>query len=129
MSMLDGKKILVVDDDEMLRDAVADVFKFNGAEVTEAENGEIAFSLVQRNQYDVVFSDVRMPGGDGITLAKNISELPGDKPLMFIYSGFNDLTKEKAAELNILKVFEKPFEQKLMLKEICARLAEVKKTR
>jgi CheY-like chemotaxis protein len=122
LKILEGLNFLVVEDDEMLRHLLREIFEENGARVTEAKNGVIAFSLVQTNRFDVVLSDVRMPDGDGLTLAKRISELVGDKPAVFICSGFNDLTAESAQQLNILKVFEKPFEQKTMIDEIYRRL-------
>ncbi len=122
MKIFEGKNFLVVEDDEMLREIIRDMFESRGAKVTEAINGVVAFTLVLANRYDVVVSDVRMPGGDGITLAKKISELTSHKPLMFICSGFNDLSAERAHELQILKVFEKPFEAEYLIKEIAARL-------
>ncbi|MBX9766836.1 MAG: response regulator [Bdellovibrionales bacterium] len=123
MSLFEGKKFLIVEDDDMLREVIADIFRSEGALVTEASNGVTAFSLVQRNSYDVVFSDVRMPGGDGIGLAKNILGLPGLKPLLFFCSGFNDLTPEKALELNVLVVFEKPFDRISLIEEVSAWLS------
>lgn len=122
MKILEGLNFLVVEDDEMLRQVLREIFEQNGAHVTEAKNGVLAFSLVQTIRFDVVLSDVRMPGGDGLTLAKRISELVGDKPAVFICSGFSDLTAASAQQLNILKVFEKPFEQKAMIDEISRRL-------
>lgn len=122
MKIFNGIKFLVVDDDELLREVLAEVLYSRGAEVTEAKNGDLAFTLVKKNHYDVVISDVRMPGGDGLTLAKNISELSGDKPLVFICSGFSDLSIDDAKKLNILKVFEKPFEHQILINEISSKL-------
>lgn len=123
MKLLDGRRFLVVDDDEMLREVIRDILAFEGAQVTEAENGAVAFSLVQSIQFDVVVSDVRMPGGDGIALAKNISELQGKKPLVFICSGFNDLSPNQIRNFQIIKVFDKPFEPSKFLNEIAAKLS------
>jgi len=122
MKLLEGFKVLVVDDDEMLREMIAYVFKRNGAHVLEAENGTTAFDLVQKNNFDVVFSDVRMPGGDGIELAENISKLSGKRPLVFICTGFSDLTPEKAKELSVSEIFEKPFDHSLMIEKIAVYL-------
>ena len=122
MKFLTGIKILVVDDDEMIREMIGDIFREENADVTEAENGKLAFSLIEKNQYDVVFSDVRMPGGDGISLAKNISDLSGRRPLVFVCTGFSDLTPEKAKECSISEIFEKPFDHKEMIQTIYRHL-------
>jgi CheY-like chemotaxis protein len=118
MNLFEGKKFLVVEDDEMLREIFSDLFTSQGAHVSEANNGVVAFSLIQANQFDVVFSDVRMPGGDGITLTKNILELTGHKPLVFICSGYNELSAEQARGLQIVKVFDKPFNSSKLVKDI-----------
>lgn len=125
MKAFSGRKVLVVDDDEMLREVLSDMFKGQGAEVQKAENGVDAFALVQKEHFDVVFSDVRMPGGDGITLAKQIAEHEGHKPLMFFCSGFNDVTREAALRYNVLKIYEKPFERKKVIEEIASHLSQV----
>ena len=125
MNSFAGKKFLVVDDDEMLRELISDIFKGENAEVSEASNGKLAFSMIQNSKFDVVFSDVRMPGGDGIELAKNVFEMSAPKPLMFICSGFNDLTDKQAKDLGILKVFEKPFDHHELITEILRWLVKL----
>ncbi len=125
MSLLLGRKFLVVDDDNFMREVVNEIFTNYGATVTEAENGVEAFLLVKKTDYDVVFTDMRMPGGDGIALAKNISELSGKKPMVFVCSGFNDVAIEKIKELNIQKVYEKPFDYALIVKEISDLLSNI----
>jgi CheY-like chemotaxis protein len=126
LKAFEGKKFLVVDDDEMLREVFNELFTAEGAQVTEAQNGIIAFSLVEKNKFDVVFSDIRMPGGDGIALATKISEMTGHKPLVFMCSGFNDLAPEKAKLLNVLKLFEKPFDPKTMINDISGWLFKLR---
>lgn len=126
MNLFKGVKILVVDDDDLLREVLCDVFTSEGADVSEADNGAKALAMIQNQNYDVVISDVRMPGGDGITLAKNISELYGQKPLVFICSGFNDLNPKKADQLKIQKIFEKPFDHNHMIAEVSRKLQSIK---
>ena len=126
MNALSGRHILVVDDDALMREVVAEIFTDRGAQVTEAENGVDAFSLVRSQKFDVVFTDVRMPGGDGITLAKEIHNLTGHKPLVFVCSGFSDLLPEVQKELGIIRVFNKPFSEDEIANEIIVRLNELK---
>ena len=118
MKKLKDIKVLIVDDDEMMREVLASLLADEGALTLEAENGTRAFKIVQESKFDIVLSDVRMPGGDGITLAKNISRMKENRPLVFICSGFNDLSKETIQLYGIVKVFEKPFDHRSLINEI-----------
>ena len=124
MKRLNGVKMLVVDDDEAIRELLEDMFAREGAQVVLSENGALAFSWVQKNQVDVVFTDVRMPGGDGIELARNICRLPGKRPLVFMCTGFCDLTPAAAKEISVSEVFEKPFDHKYIVTKIASLLEE-----
>jgi DNA-binding response OmpR family regulator len=116
---LTGKSILVVDDEEMLRELLQSVFAAEGAKVTMAENGTKAFQLCREQSFDALITDVRMPGGDGISLIKNVrAARPKTLPLFFVCSGFNDLADGTAAALGIQRVFEKPFNLREMIYEV-----------
>ncbi len=60
-----GKKVLVMDDEDSIRDMVGDILDFHGYEVDFATNGEEALSLYEDNRYDVVILDLTIPGGMG----------------------------------------------------------------
>lgn len=110
--MVDFKnvRVLVVDDEELLREILIESFELHGAQVDSAESGNKAFEKVKTNDYDLILSDVRMPDGDGISMFTNIKKLDKKLPKFFVCSAFNDLTDEKIKDLNILQVFNKPFE-------------------
>lgn len=120
--LLKNKQILVVEDDEMMRETLAELITECGAVVTTANDGHRAFDLVKTNSFDAVITDVRMPHGDGITLAQNIKTL-AKRPLVFICSGFNDLTSEDYSHLNISAVFEKPYNFSLLVDSLVTRLS------
>lgn len=60
--------ILVVDDEKGLLEIFRKILEKEGYAVTTAENGQTAISLLKNNPYDIVFSDLRMPGVDGLEL-------------------------------------------------------------
>jgi CheY-like chemotaxis protein len=62
------KRILVVDDDDNLRDILSATLSQRGRAVDTARDGIEALSLLNQNQYDVIVSDLRMPGLDGPAL-------------------------------------------------------------
>ena len=84
-----GKTIILVDDDDMLRDLIAQTLTDAGYPVLTAMNGEQALALVStlNGQLGLVITDVRMPVMDGYQLAENLARLPTAPPVLFI-SGF-----------------------------------------
>lgn len=70
-----SKKILVVDDDKLLRESVVAMLRGEGHEVTEAQNGKEALEGALFSHPDLVVTDIRMPEMDGLTM---VSKLRGD---------------------------------------------------
>lgn len=106
---LAGKKILVVDDEPDLREILKDSLEFAGAEVLEADSGTDAFKKIASTQYDAVVSDIRMPGGDGISLAKNVAAMQGKKPVLLLVTGFADILPSEAYDMGVHGFIFKPF--------------------
>lgn len=101
--------LLVVDDEESLRKAIVFEFQRKGYKVMSAENGVIAKEIVVREAVDVVISDVRMPGGDGVDFIRAIKKIRPWVPFAAFVTGFADITLEEAYDLGAEAVFPKPF--------------------
>ena len=67
-------KILLAEDDEIMRISVSDILKRNRWQVDEADDGLKAKILCEKNQYNLIISDIRMPGLDGIALLQEIKQ-------------------------------------------------------
>lgn len=108
---LQGMRILIADDEEMIREVVSELLTPRGCEVTEAASGNEAFRLLQQGQeFDVLLTDVRMPDGDGLELIQRIyDELPQCRPDIIVCSGFSDVTTEMVRDLRITRILQKPF--------------------
>ena len=65
-------KILVVDDEQKIREVIREYSEFNGFEVTEAADGMTAVGLCKLNDYDLIIMDIMMPKLDGIAATKAI---------------------------------------------------------
>ncbi len=118
MESLKGLRVLVVDDDPDLRECVAEDFEYYGLIVQKAECGNQALGLIQKNQFDFVFSDMRMPDGDGRFLAREIKKINSNRPMFFLYSGYNDISDSEKIVFGIREIFTKPLESKTMIKKI-----------
>ncbi len=83
------KTILVVDDEEHIRLLYKEEFEEEGYLVLVAGNGDDALLQVEKGSPDIVTLDIKMPGVDGITLARKIKEIKSDVPLIFV-SAYED---------------------------------------
>lgn len=103
-------KVLVVDDEVLVRKSVVKVLKRDGLDVTEAEDGYKAIELAKNNDFDIIVTDVRMPGIDGIETIKEIKkDKPGIKTI--VMTGFaSENTPVEAIRLGVNDYIYKPFE-------------------
>jgi len=107
--MSSEKVILCVDDEVDILELFRDEFIDLGFKVLEASNGIDAFKLFKENDIDCIVSDIRMPGGDGVSLVKNVKDEGSNVPI-FLVTGFSDYSKEDLASLGINAVIFKPFD-------------------
>lgn len=81
---MSGEKILVVDDEEMIRDLCYHILTTEGYLVTTAPNGTAAYEALSRNDVDMLVTDIKMPGMDGLELFERVKQLNQDIVTIFI---------------------------------------------
>ncbi len=86
--LLDGVRVLVVDDDEDSRELMAAIMRHRGAIVTIADGLAAALQAFSLSQPDVLLSDLSMPGGSGLELARELRSRPTTTATMIAISGF-----------------------------------------
>lgn len=101
-------KILVVDDEEPVRSLLDRALKRDGHEVSEASNIADAFEILASEVIDLLFLDLRMPGGDGMDLIRKINGSSG-RPKIIICSAFIAAEREKEMRNSGICVLKKPF--------------------
>ncbi len=67
-------KVLVIDDEKAIRRSIKEILEFEKYEVDEAEDGLQGFTMAQKNNYDVILSDIKMPKMDGLELQNKLNE-------------------------------------------------------
>ncbi|MDV6330536.1 cell cycle histidine kinase CckA [Asticcacaulis sp. 201] len=118
-------RILFVEDEQIVRGIAAHLLRQRGYEVLEAEDGEQALEIIEAEggKFDLLISDVIMPGMDGPSMLKLARPILGDVPVMFISgyaeSEFSDLLEE---EQNI-SFLPKPLDIKTLAERVKAQLA------
>ena len=120
--MLNLVNVLIVEDELFLRETIGEMFVNAGAIVDFAADGDSAFVKVSQNNYDVVLSDIKMPGLGGVELMKKINCLPEKKPLCFFLTGSIGCLGEELEKLGVAKLFLKPFSTAALIEEIALAL-------
>jgi two-component system response regulator HydG len=120
-------KILVVDDEAIIRHLLTDIFKEDGHQVVAVENGKEAIEKVKESNFELVFSDVHMPVLNGLETIKIIRNL--DKNIFIVMmDSFPDLLSELAQEEGAITCIHKPFELK-EIREVLEKLPDLRKTK
>jgi two-component system cell cycle response regulator CpdR len=92
VQMANSQRILVVDDEPWSLEFVCDFLRKEGYEVTQAKDGAEAIELIERSQFDLVLSDVRMPHLDGVTLVRYVRSRTPTLPIILMTGVASDLT-------------------------------------
>lgn len=112
------EKILIVDDEMLMRNFLVEALKRKGIEALQAENGEKAIKLIQDQSFDMVITDLKMPGMTGMDVLKRIKEL-SPRTLVMIVTAFG--TIENAVEAMKAGAFHyliKPFSPESLIANI-----------
>lgn len=113
-----GLKVLVVEDNEMVRTFAVELLEDLGCQVTSADSGEQALAQLQDGHPDLVLSDVVMPGIGGLELARRIRETRPDLPIL-LATGYSEEILGSGCEFPVLP---KPYSAKMLAAEISKEL-------
>ena len=103
------KKILVVDDEVMVRVVLRKILIKEGYKVLCARDGESAIKKIENETFDLVLLDLKMPGIDGIETLEKIRKINKNIPVILISGYLTNEKVERATKLGISNYIEKPF--------------------
>ncbi|MBV9330949.1 MAG: response regulator [Alphaproteobacteria bacterium] len=110
--------ILLAEDDESLRKFLAAALVRAGHEVSDFGDGDEAFECLKSDRFDLLLTDIVMPGMDGIELAKRAAEMQSAMKIMFI-TGFAAVALHPSANApKQAKVLSKPFHLREIVQEV-----------
>ena len=115
-------KILVADDEQMIREVIREYAEFNGYECDEAEDGMTAVGLCKLNDYDLIILDIMMPKLDGYSACKEIRKTK-DTPIIMLSARSEEYDKLFGFELGIDDYVVKPFSPKELMARVNAVLS------
>lgn len=101
-------RVLLVDDEADLLETISSLFARFKFQVMTASRAQEAWDLILQHDFDVVVSDVRMPGMDGVELLKRVRERSHERPTFLFTSGYSDQSLAALYDLGADGFFSKP---------------------
>lgn len=108
-------KILVIDDEESIRNTLQEILEYEKYEVDLASEGNEGLEFIKQNTYDVILSDIKMPGLDGIEVLERVIRLQPDAPVIMISGHGNIDTAVEAIKKGAYDFIEKPLDLNRLL--------------
>jgi len=111
------RTILLAEDDQSMRVFLQRALERTGYAVAAADSGLVALDLLRGDRFDLLLTDIVMPGMDGIELSQHAARLYPDMRVMFI-TGFAAVTLESGSVPADAKVLSKPFHLRDLVAEV-----------
>jgi two-component system chemotaxis response regulator CheY len=112
-----AERILIVDDDESIRQIVRICLTDEGYEVSEAPNGLVALTALKEFTPSLILLDLRMPVMDGWEFARRYEEMPGPRaPIVAFVAALN--AEQDCADMDAAGILAKPFDLDDLLKAV-----------
>ena len=112
--MTASRKVLVVDDDPAVRKSFDRVLSSKGYAVITAENGEEALRKLNEEKYDLVYTDIRMPGMSGLEVAEQVKARKPWTPVVIITGYGTDAAQARAKAAGVSSFVHKPLSPEMI---------------
>lgn len=113
-SQLKKAKTLLVDDDEQIRDSLRMVFATKGCFIKTAETAEEGLKALEEQKFDIIISDFRLPGIDGLRFLRFVALIQPEPAKLLITAYKDDHVLSEAERIGVNEFIEKPFSVKTL---------------
>ena len=128
--VITGRRILVADDEEIIRETIASVLSKKGAITVIAGDGNAAVELIRQQKFDLILTDIRMPNRTGYEVFSAAREANGSTPVILItgfgYDPHHSIVR--ASKEGLAGVLFKPFKVEHLLEEVRGALTKSRQT-
>lgn len=108
-------KILIIDDEKSIRNTLKEILSYEGYDVSEAQDGAEGIKLAEKDKFDIILSDIKMPKMDGIEVLEKLQELTPETPVVMISGHGNIETAVEAIRKGAFDYISKPLDLNRML--------------
>ena len=116
--MRDPDSILLIEDESLIVETLKDNFQENGYQITTAHNGEEGIRKFQNNNFDLVITDLKLRGMDGLQVSKKIKKIDPHIPVIVVTGYPKLLTSDEFSRFGVRDFMLKPFTWPEMLKKV-----------
>ncbi len=118
------KSVLAIDDEQIVRISCERILRGAGYDIDTSADGKNALKMIEAKKYDVILTDLKMPGMDGLEVMSEIKKrLPGTK--VIIVTGYSTVdTAARAMKMGAHSYIEKPFSPESLVAAIQDALGE-----
>jgi len=122
------KRILLVDDDELVRVTLKEFLTILGLEVVEAGNGSEGIKKAQQVEFQILITDYKMPDMTGIEMIREILKFKRDFKIVILSGYVGEITNEKLEGIGVTAILQKPADLGVLERIITQILADLNKT-
>lgn len=122
------RKVLVVDDDPVVGQSFNRVLSRKGYAVITAANGDEALAKLNAEQYDLVFTDLRMPGMDGLEVAEQVKARQPWTPVVIVTGYGSKPSEDRARAIGVSEFLNKPLSPEMIEDSAAKALARAPMT-
>ncbi len=108
-------KLLIIDDEKSIRKTLREILEYEKYQVDEASDGAEGIAMIQKEKYDIVLCDIKMPKMDGIELLDKVMQLSSDTPVVMISGHGNIETAVEAVKKGAFDFIAKPLDLNRLL--------------
>lgn len=108
-SKLRNMKILLIDDDEWIRDSLSIFFEAEGCRIVSVETAEEGLEALRSQSYDIIITDYKLPGMDGIEFLKQIQSSQQNAKKIMITAYKSEAVIQEAKKAGVQHLIAKPF--------------------
>lgn len=108
-------KILIIDDEKSIRKTLREILEYEKYQVDEASDGVEGIGMLQKEKYDIVLCDIKMPKMDGIEVLDKVMQLSSDMPVVMISGHGNIETAVEAVKKGAFDFIAKPLDLNRLL--------------
>lgn len=114
------KKILLAEDEEILRMLIADTFEEEDFTVDEAEDGQMALTMIKENEYDLIILDYMMPIYTGLEVVQKVRQMAGmaDTKILMLSAKSQQYEQERVLQAGVDYFMAKPFRPLQLLSKV-----------
>ncbi len=103
-------KILIIDDERPIRSTLKEILEYEKFDVDEAEDGQLGLELINKNTYDIVLCDIKMPKMDGMEVLEKAQEAGHEMPIVMISGHGNVETAVESLKNGAYDFIQKPLD-------------------